>query len=340
MLNRIGQVIALVVVLAGASQAHAQAGGARETIKIIQSSESVAFLPYVTALTMGYFKDAGLDVTVIKTDSGSKVAAAVAGGTADVGMISTSVTLFSRNEGVDFVILAPLAKQYTTGVVYSAEWAARQGITAASSYKAKLAAMKGGRFATPGGSAGEHLIRFLAIEAGLDPDRDITIVPMGSDMAVYQAVLERGRVDGFALSAPAPEIAVRDQKAVYIFNLAIGEVKGLEGFLYTVAVSRAGWLKDNPAKANMLLQALARSVSAIRDEKTSAEISEKVRKQYYEFVDPALFNKIWEQAKRFVPVTMEVRPDEVLKVVDFTNRFTEGKKIDPSVVEGSFYIPK
>jgi len=173
-----------------------------EPIRIIQSTSSAAFMPYLTALTMGYFEEAGLEPELITTSSGSKVAAAVAGGSADIGMTAASTSLFLRNEGVDIRLLAPLANQYTTGIVFSEKWAADRGITRESPLEDKLAALKGARLATPGGSAGEHILRYLAIKAGLDADREMVIVPMGSDIGTYQTALEQGQIDGISTAIP------------------------------------------------------------------------------------------------------------------------------------------
>ncbi|WP_018000545.1 ABC transporter substrate-binding protein [Paracoccus sp. N5] len=308
-----------------------------EPIRIIQSTSSAAFMPYLTALTMGYFEEAGLEPELITTSSGSKVAAAVAGGSADVGMTAASTSLFLRNEGVDIRLLAPLATQYTTGIVFSEKWAADHGITRESPLENKLAALKGARLATPGGSAGEHILRYLAIKAGLDADREMVIVPMGSDIGTYQTALEQGQIDGISLSAPSPDLAVRNLNAVYAFNLPMGEVKELDGFLYTVAMTNGAWVDSNPEAAAKVVKAIEMATSAMHDDATSAQVRDKVRERYFDTIEPDLFADIWEQARVYAPKQMQIERADVEKVIEFTNLFSGDTQLDPGIIEGSYY---
>lgn len=309
-----------------------------EPIRIIQSTSSAAFMPYLTALTMGYFHDAGLEPELITTSSGAKVVAAVAGGSADIGMTAASTTLFLRQAGVDVRLLAPVARQYTTGLTFSDQWAASNGVTADSPVSDKLAALKGGRFGVPGGDAGEHVLRYLTILAGLNPEQDITIVPLGSNAAAYQAAMENGQIDGFTLSSPAPELAMKNLNAVYAFNLAAGEVKELDGFLYTVAMTNGAWLDQNPGAAAKVVKAIELAASAMRDDKTSAQARDKVRERYFESIEPEVFDQIWEQARAFAPVQMQIERADVERVVDFVNLFASESKLDPGIIENSYYV--
>jgi NitT/TauT family transport system substrate-binding protein len=59
------------------------------------------------ALETGAFRKAGLDVVVQKANSGSAVAAAVAGGAVNIGKSSLVSLLNGRSKGVDFVLVAP-----------------------------------------------------------------------------------------------------------------------------------------------------------------------------------------------------------------------------------------
>lgn len=59
------------------------------------------------ALETGAFRKAGLDVAVQKANSGSAVAAAVAGGAVNIGKSSLVSLLNGRSKGVQFVLVAP-----------------------------------------------------------------------------------------------------------------------------------------------------------------------------------------------------------------------------------------
>jgi ABC-type nitrate/sulfonate/bicarbonate transport system substrate-binding protein len=59
------------------------------------------------ALETGAFRKAGLDVVVQKANSGSAVAAAVAGGAVNIGKSSLVSLLTGRSKGIEFVLVAP-----------------------------------------------------------------------------------------------------------------------------------------------------------------------------------------------------------------------------------------
>jgi ABC-type nitrate/sulfonate/bicarbonate transport system substrate-binding protein len=76
------------------------------------------------ALETGAFRKAGLDVVVQKANSGSAVAAAVAGGAVNIGKSSLVSLLNGRSKGVAFVLVAPAG-------IYSSD-APTAGLIAAS----------------------------------------------------------------------------------------------------------------------------------------------------------------------------------------------------------------
>src|SRR3546814_10006490 len=94
----------------------------------------------------------------------------------------------------------------------------KHSITAASAYAEKQKAMNGIKVGvTSPGSGTDQAVRFLAKEAGLDPDRDITIVSLGTGDAMTAALIQ-GRIDGFTHSAPVGEKVVKDHGGVMLFN--------------------------------------------------------------------------------------------------------------------------
>jgi hypothetical protein len=57
-----------------------------------------------------------------------------------------------------------------------------------------------------------------------------------------------------------------------------------------------------------------------------------VKAMYWPNVDKALFDEIWSNWTGAYPRSIEIPPESVKKVVDFTN-LLEAKKIDPGAVE-------
>jgi ABC-type nitrate/sulfonate/bicarbonate transport system substrate-binding protein len=72
---------------------------AQTTVRIANFQNTVALGLY-HGIDKGYFKEAGLDVELVKVASGAASVQAVASGQADVGWAATAVPMFARSNGV------------------------------------------------------------------------------------------------------------------------------------------------------------------------------------------------------------------------------------------------
>jgi NitT/TauT family transport system substrate-binding protein len=93
---RLGRIAFAAAVGALLCTASAQA---QTTVRIANFQNTVALGLY-HAIDKGYFKEAGLDVELIKVASGAASVQAVASGQADVGWAATAVPMFARSNGV------------------------------------------------------------------------------------------------------------------------------------------------------------------------------------------------------------------------------------------------
>jgi len=106
-LSRIAGACLLVATLVcGANRASAQSDA---TVIRVGSSTDDAIRPVLYAVQAGLFKKAGLDVEVIKLTNGAAVAAAVAGGSADIGKGSALTAILAYARGLPFTITTNLA---------------------------------------------------------------------------------------------------------------------------------------------------------------------------------------------------------------------------------------
>lgn len=105
-----------IFVLALAALAAAFAGGAgAETATTVRIATTPIDLgaEALYAQDLGYFKKAGLDVELNLLESGSVVAAAVSGGSVDIGQANVVALATAHENGLPFVIVAP-AGSYTS----------------------------------------------------------------------------------------------------------------------------------------------------------------------------------------------------------------------------------
>ena len=120
---------------------------------------------YYAAIEKGYFRDAGLEVTLREPGAGEEPADVVLLGTADYG-IATSDLLLLRHRGQPVVVLAPIF-QHSPFVFLVAE---HSGVTSVHDLKGKTLMIE---------PHGDELLAYLEFE-GISRD-DVTLVPHAFD---------------------------------------------------------------------------------------------------------------------------------------------------------------
>jgi NitT/TauT family transport system substrate-binding protein len=220
------------------------------------------------------------------------------------------------------MMIAPVIGQYNDNITMSDAWAKKNNLTRASSYEDRLKALKGMTIGVSSvGGGADQLVRFLAKQAKLDPDRDMTISALGSGEAML-AALSRGRIDGFVVPPPAGEEAVRKYGAHPMITTGAGEVKALDGFVYIGVIVRESWLQKNQDLAVRFLRAQQRGLEAVHDPSTTEKARAAVKAKYFAESDAAFFNEIWAAAKPSYPKTIELSPEMVERIVNFVNETT------------------
>ncbi|MGH8328627.1 MAG: ABC transporter substrate-binding protein, partial [Steroidobacteraceae bacterium] len=161
-------------------------------ITLVQSSQSLNFVPIYVAQTEGYFKDEGLDVTVVLAGGGPKAMTALIGGG---GQFSASVLLdgiMAHRRGLTNVRALATLSYFLAPMVVRADIAKQRGISLDTPLKQRIAAMKGLKMGitTPGASS-DLVLRYLLVSQGLKPDRFLDIVPVGGVSTMMAAMQAR-----------------------------------------------------------------------------------------------------------------------------------------------------
>lgn len=156
-----------------------------------QANESVSFLlnwvaggdhaPYYYAQKMGWYKDAGIDLTLLQ-GKGSMVAAQAAGAGAETfGLADMTTVLVAIGKGADEIAIMDVYANYAGGFY----WLKSSGIKS-------IKDLAGKKIGNPPGDAARSLWPALAKANGVDPN-SITWVNVGPGAKV--AALKSGAVD-------------------------------------------------------------------------------------------------------------------------------------------------
>ena len=328
MLRGIGFALAVAALLGGAPFPGAPAV-AKDRVDAAMSTTGFAYLPLLVADAMGYYAAQDLAVEFNLTGGDSKSMAALLGGGAQIYAGAVSPILRARASGTEALAIGAVLTQYASNLVVSGEWARAKGITAGSSYADKLAALKGATIAiTAPGSGTDHLVRFLAKSARLDPERDLTITALGNGETMTAALVQK-RIDGFTISAPAAENAVKNHGAVMLFNFSKGEVRDLDGFLYIGFAALEPWARANPAVVARFLKAEQSALDAIHDPARTDRARDAVWAKYHRSIDKAFYDEVWAGTAEAYPRSVALKPEQIDRVVAFVNEFDK-RPLDPA----------
>ncbi len=138
------------------------------------------------AFEKGIFKDNGLDVDLQSINGGAQTSAALISGSIQIGQFGGSEALSANAGGADLVIVANLAP------VYPYKLYVQKGINTIADLKTKSPRAKVG-VSNAGGSS-DIATRAALKAAGIDPDKDVDIIAVGSH-ANRTAALLAGTID-------------------------------------------------------------------------------------------------------------------------------------------------
>ncbi len=309
---------------------------AQERVRIASSTDSISYIPLYAAQMMGHFKEAGLQVDVVRVDSGPKAMSAVIGGDVEILLGANTTTLAARNAGVDVVLFAPVTTQYSSNILVSRKWADAHKLTAKSTFADKLAAMKGLTLGITGpGSGTDQIVRYMAAAAGVNPDRDMTLVSLGGDGNTMMAALSQGRVDGLSISAPTSTMAIHTFNGYMLFNVGVGEVKALDGYFQSGFAAQRDWLTKNRVAAVKLTKGVQMGIDTLRDTVRTVKARELIQKQYYSKLDPAVFDQAWNDQIAALPKSVELTRKMIEDIINFGNQFAKGK-MDLAMAESAY----
>lgn len=180
-MNKIGlaTVIALSTWLCAASAAEK----VRALIPVKNIDESLA--PFVVAKYLGYYEQEGLDVDLLAVGGSNEVAIQISSGNAELGEASPAQALIGMQDGAT----APLDIRYFYDAGYRNIWSIS---VPADSPIQTIAELRGKKIGvTALGSAGTTYGRAYIRSAGLDPDKDVSFIPIGAGAQAAAAIRQK-----------------------------------------------------------------------------------------------------------------------------------------------------
>jgi len=236
---------------------------AQQPLKIGLIGTNESQIPILVAIDQGYFKENGVTVETVQFKGGGVAVQAFAGGSIDLASFATDHVIRLNNRGIDARFLAAIDRNITHLLVVPSG----KGFKDLSSLKGKKVGV------SAPGSYSDNVLRWSLIKIGINPDRDVTIVGVGSGNT-SKAALKAGQIDALMIStAEAIHFDLTEPEAYQI--LVDWRKTPHTG---QALVGRQKWVDQNPDLARGVVRAVLKAESAVQSDPRVVQAA--VRKQY------------------------------------------------------------
>ena len=264
-------------------------------VRMGSSSTNVSFLAIYSALHRGFYRDEGIDLEIIYMSANLTSAAVLTGdldySAAVTGLIGGAVRgqpmkvlLFTVERPLLFLISKKEIKE------------PRQ--------------LKGKKIAgsSPGGSATLLAYRVLR-HYGLEPGRDVSVLPMGGSASGRFAVLESGVVEASLLSVPENIIALEKGYNELIF---LGDIVQFAQNGFGTSEKK---IRENPDEVYRMVRATLRGLKFVWDKNNQEAVTDIMMKQW-RVNDRKMAGEMSRQVTRVLTKDANVKPESVQELID------------------------
>ena len=273
---------------------------AQTTLKKLRlgiAATSVGFLPIYAAHQKGFYRDEGIDLEIILMS------------------LAAANNAFFKNEieysaGLTGLALA-VARNYPAKILIFTVAKPLQSFVSRKEIK-EPRDLKGKKVAgsSPGGSA--TILAYQALKHfGLEPGKDVQVLPMGGSGAGRLAVLEQGVVDAALLSVPENIIAVNKGYNELIF---LGDVVSFPQNGFGTSVTR---IQQQPDEVYRMVRATLRGLLFVTDEANREQARDIMMKQW-RVSDQKLAGEMIAFLKRGLAKDAVIGPQAVQYFIDLT----------------------
>jgi NitT/TauT family transport system substrate-binding protein len=237
------------------------------------------------AIDAKYFERSGLKVAMAATERGVNHDALV-GGAADILLGAPQQNMRVQILGQPVIIVAGMVNKFASNIVVRKSILDKLGVDEKSPVEKRGAALKGLRLGHTGpGSAPDQLLRHFLRAGGLDPNKDAKLVPVRGVPAMVTA-MEKDQIDGFCLSSPTSDLAVKRAGAAYLFNMSINPPPGFEDFLYITASVTEATLKKKESELVAYVKGIDLALKAIHKDPNAFKAMARV---WFQSLDDEMF---------------------------------------------------
>src|SRR5436309_6767249 len=244
-----------------------------EKVTIAYSSISGHMAPLWVTYERGFFRKYGLDVQLVFIESGSTAVKSLMSKEVAFAQMAGAGVVQSRLQGTDVVMIAGFLNTMDYQLMVD------KSITRPDQLKGKTMAVS--RF----GSSSDFATRYALEKYGLVPEKDVTILEIGSQPARF-AALEAGRIQAAMVAVPLTLKA----KALGFQSLADLQMLGLE-YQHTGLATTQALIKSRP---DLVRNAMKAYVEGIHYYKTHRAESLAILAKYLKTNNAEVLTEVYE----------------------------------------------
>lgn len=268
-----------------------------------------------------------LERTTIAGAGSTNQVAALLSGDIDIAVGGTNTVVDAVAEGADIQIIGGVAPLLFS-IVLNTDVAAGLDVADNAPWKDKIRALKGLKLAvSPPGSTGNSVLRTLLADAGLDPDKDVELVPI-TDASAVPPGISQGSYDGSFMALGSGEVNVADGSGTLWLSLPQGEVPAFDDLVGVVSFTTTRFAEANPGVVKGVHNAFADAQQMSVDDPNKA--AQVLKQSIFAELEPGVFDQIWNQAQGSYPEGMNFTRKNWQTFLDL---FAEDSKKDYGSVE-------
>jgi NitT/TauT family transport system substrate-binding protein len=265
-------------------------------ILLASNSPTIYWSPSYVAEAMGYYKEEGLEIERIPNNSGAVALTALVSRSGEALHSVPGEFLVAVSRGQKLKILSALSNYSPYYFIVSKAYADKLGLTEATPLDQRLAAVKkfkGIRVGITSPNSGTDVtVRALFRDAGISPDTDAQLIPLGSTINSL-AAMSTGAVDAFVASPPIPEMAHAQQGAIRLFSVGKDNFAGLKAAAGHGMIVRSADVETNPDLYAAAVRADTKGMRKIvEDPKGSGDVLYKLL--FSKTMTPEIWQDVWE----------------------------------------------
>lgn len=317
-------VLAIIALcLAGGPSQFAAAQQKQKLTIVVSGFGAWFFLQQYVAIGAGLYQEEGLEPEIVDVNSGTRQAAAVMGGSAELGQFSFPHAIKSAAKGGGLVAIGGGYDAYPLQLVLSNDAMKKSGIEPGMTVDEKIKRLKGLKIgiSSPGAST-DLFMRTILLVRGLDPDKDVTLHPVGSGAPMVGA-LEAGAIDGFTFGSPFSTSVVSKGIAQMLIDPMKGELPEFRGLPYQIVATSQQILESKPDLLLKAMRALAKAQKLVKE--NPAAVRTAIR-PWFKSMSDAEFNAEFDVHVIGMPASTVISEDQYNRTLHLLN-LTEKEKI-------------